>query len=134
MTYADTTQLETMLKRWENEIDADLYTEAIMESDNIINSKLRLSLPDYTPTVPYDDLIVQAANYIAGYCALDIIFQDEANRSPTAIQWEKLGLDLINTFITEYENSTTYSDTKTRIGIFSVIGPESEEYEADEDE
>lgn len=133
MTYADQTQLETMLHRWENEIDSTLYAEAISESDNIINRKLRLALPDYTPTAPYDDLLIQAANFIAGYCALDIIFQDEPNRSPTAVQWEKTGLDFINDFITEQENLTTYSETKTRIGIFSVIGPDSEEYEPDED-
>lgn len=132
MTYADTTQLKTMLKRWENEADDDLYPEAITEADNIINRELRLRIPDYTATAPYDDLLVQAANYIAGYCALDIIFQDEANRSPTAIQWEKEGLSFLNSFIEDYENTTTYSDTKTRIKMFSIIGPESEEYEADE--
>lgn len=133
MTYADLDQLEIMLKRWENEIDEDLYTEIVTESDNIINRKLRLSLPDYTPTAPYDDLLIQAGNFIAGYCALDIVFQDETQRSPTAVQWEKQGMDFINDFITEYENQTTYNETKTRIGIFSVIGPDSEEYEADEE-
>lgn len=132
MTYADTTQLETMLKRWENEADDDLYPEAITEADNIINRALRLRIPDYTPTDPYDDLLIQAANFIAGYCALDIIFQDENNRSPTAIQWEKNGLEFLDSFIEDYENTTTYVDTKTRIKIFSIIGPEGEEYEEDE--
>lgn len=132
MTYADTTQLETMLKRWENEADDDLYPEAITEADNIINRALRLRIPDYTPTDPYDDLLIQAANFIAGYCALDIIFQDGNNRSPTAIQWEKNGLEFLDSFIEDYENTTTYVDTKTRIKIFSIIGPESEEYEEDE--
>lgn len=132
MTYADTTQLETMLKRWENEADDDLYPEAITEADNIINRALRLRIPDYTPTDPYDDLLIQAANFIAGYCALDIIFQDVNNRSPTAIQWEKNGLEFLDSFIEDYENTTTYVDTKTRIKIFSIIGPESEEYEEDE--
>lgn len=132
MTYADTTQLETMLKRWENEADDDLYLEAITEADNIINRALRLRIPDYTPTDPYDDLLIQAANFIAGYCALDIIFQDENNRSSTAIQWEKNGLEFLDSFIEDYENTTTYVDTKTRIKIFSIIGPESEEYEEDE--
>jgi len=134
MTYADTTQLESMLKRWDNELDSDLYTEAIEESDNIIDLQLRLKLPDYTPTAPYDALLVQAANFIAGYCALDIIFSDETQRSTTAIEWEKRGLDFLYGFIEEYENSTTYEETKTRIGIFSIIGPDSEEYEADEED
>lgn len=133
MTYADQDQLEVMLKRWENEIDEDLYTEAIKESDNIINRELRLSIPDYTVTSPVDDLLEQAGNFYAGMAALDIIFQDENQRSPTAVQWENQATKFLDSFIQEYENSTTYSETKTRIGVFSVIGPDSEEYEPDED-
>lgn len=98
------TSAEAVLKRIKGfSVSDDLMAESILAADNLINMQIDENM-EGAATNP---LLVQAGTYYAAMDIIDAMYDTTENRSPTAIQYEKLADRLVAKFIEENEAVAT---------------------------
>lgn len=120
MVYADTTWVQKRLKGYSDDLDDDILAQGLDSADVTINTKLKKELRNFQmpSTVPTE--IVMAANYYAAADILDILFDNEENRSAVAKTYESKADAYLESYIDSYLEQNPTSNEGARISIMSV--------------
>ena len=101
MTYTSAEAVNKRLKG--TTVSDDLMDESLLAADNLIN----MQIDEDTVGDTASPLLVQAATYYTAMDILDAMYDTSEDRSPTAIQYEKLADRLVAKFIEENEAEAT---------------------------
>jgi|GEM_PF-3701210 hypothetical protein len=107
MTYADEDAVKTELNKFgadgSDELTDALITRALVRADQMVKRKLvNTEIPT---TVPEE--VKEAATLYAVSRALDILYQDQEARSPTAVQNDKDADAILQGYIDEHPEETS---------------------------
>ena len=107
MTYADEDAVKTELNKFgvdgSDELTDNLLKRALSRADQLVKRKLvNTEIPTTTP-----EEITEAATLYAVARALDILYQNQEARSPTAIQNDKDADAILQGYINEHPEETS---------------------------
>lgn len=119
MVYADKTWVQTRINGYSDDLTEGLITQGLGSADVTINTKLKKELRNFTMPTTVPTEIVMAANYYAASDILDVLFENEENRSAAAKTYESKADSYLESYIDGYLEQNPTSNEGARISIMS---------------